>query len=83
MQFSPVHGRHRESLRQAGERRRAHYARHRRSAAFWDAYQQIQNELAEAFPEHRAELCNRMATFAQRLGAVEEAQLVDAEVRPD
>ncbi|WP_409476313.1 hypothetical protein [Stenotrophomonas sp. Y-13] len=83
MHIPPVHGRHRESLRQAGERLRAHYARHRRSAAFWDAYQQIQNELAAAFPEHRAELCNRMATFAQRLGAVEEAQLVDAAVRPD
>ena len=77
MHLSPVHGRHRQSLRQAGERLRAYYARHHRSAAFWDAYQQIQNELADAFPDHHAELCNRMAAFAQRLGAVEEAQLLD------
>lgn len=64
-------------FQQAGERLRAQYARHQSTAAFWDAYQQIQAELTAEFPELRTELCNRLAVLAQRLGAVEQAQLLD------
>jgi len=69
MHTQPIHGNRRRFLRQAGARLRAQYARHHRSAAFWEACQQIQNELADGFPGHQAELCNRMAAFVQRLGA--------------
>ena len=65
------------SLQQAAERLRAQYSRHRSTAAFWNAYQQIQGELTDEFPELRAELCNRMAELAQQLGAVEKAQLLE------
>ncbi|WP_305804260.1 hypothetical protein [Stenotrophomonas sp. YIM B06876] len=65
------------SLADVGERLRTQYARHQRSASFWNAYQAIQDELAESFPGQRVELCNLMAEIAQRLGAVEQAQLVD------
>lgn len=67
----------RRCLQQAGERLRTQFARHRSSAPFWDAYQQVQGELVAAFPEQRAELCDRLAVLAQHLGAVEKAQLLD------
>lgn len=77
MQTTPIQANSRRSLQDAGERLRAQYARHRSSAPFWDAYQQVQGELVAAYPDQRAELCNRLAVFAQRLGAVEKAQLLD------
>ncbi|WP_293707501.1 MULTISPECIES: hypothetical protein [unclassified Stenotrophomonas] len=67
----------RRSLQHAGEQLRQQYARHRCSAPFWDAYHQVQRELVAVFPERQAELCNRLAVFAQRLGAVEKAQLLE------
>ena len=66
----------RRPLHQAAARLRRQFARHQRGAAFWDAYQQIQHELVRAFPDHQTELCDRMALWAQRLGAVERAQLL-------
>ncbi|MGV8960755.1 MAG: hypothetical protein ACOH1V_10245 [Stenotrophomonas sp.] len=65
------------TIADAGERLRAQYARHHRSARFWDAYQAIQDELTESFPGQRVELSNLMAELAQRLGAVEQAQRVE------
>lgn len=65
------------SLERVRERLRVQYSRHRNSAGFWDAYQALQAELAERFPDQHVELCNRMAEIAQRLGAVKQAQLVD------
>lgn len=67
----------RSLLAHACERLRIHYSHHRSSADFWDAYQAIQIELAEHFPERRVELCNLMAEIAQQLGAVDQAQLVE------
>ncbi len=69
--------RNRPSLKEAGDRLRQQYDRHRSSAPFWDAYQQVQRELVAAFPEQQAELCNHLAVVAQRLGAVEHAQLLE------
>lgn len=77
MQVMPIQNRSRRSLQEASHRLRRHYDRYRSSAPFWDAYQQVQRELVSAFPEHQAELCNRLAVFAQRLGAVEKAQLLE------
>ncbi|MBD9535538.1 hypothetical protein ATCM_13780 [Stenotrophomonas sp. ATCM1_4] len=77
MFIAPIQASSRRSLQQAGERLRQHYQRYRSSAPFWDAYQQVQRELVAAYPEHQAELCNRLAVFAQRLGAVEKAQLLE------
>jgi len=77
MYITPNPSRSRRSLQHAGEQLRQHYERHRCSAPFWDAYQQIQCELVAAFPEQQAELCDRLAVFAQRLGAVEKAQLLE------
>jgi hypothetical protein len=77
MHTMPIQANSRRSLLRASERLRAQYARHRSSAPFWDAYQQVQGELVAAFPGQRAELCNRLAVLAQDLGAVEKAQLLD------
>lgn len=72
----------RPSLKEAGDTLRRQYARHRSSAPFWDAYQRVQRELVAAYPEQQAELCNHLAVVAQRLGAVEQAQLLET-VRAD
>ncbi len=77
MFIAPIQASSRRSLQQAGEWLRQQYQQYRSSAPFWDAYQQVQRELVAAYPEHQAELCNRLAVFAQRLGAVEEAQLLE------
>ncbi len=77
MQLMPIQNHSRRSLQEASHRLRRQYERHRSSAPFWDTYQQVQRELVAAFPEHQAELCNRLAIFAQRLGAVEKAQLLE------
>ncbi|AMJ58643.1 MULTISPECIES: hypothetical protein [Stenotrophomonas] len=77
MYTTPIQQSSRRSLQLAGEQLRQQYEQHRCTAPFWDAYQQIQRELVRAFPEHQAELCNRLAVFAQSLGAVEEAQLLE------
>ncbi|WP_282270507.1 hypothetical protein [Stenotrophomonas sp. PS02298] len=80
MYTTPIQHSSRQSLQRAGEQLRQQYARHRCSAPFWDAYQQVQRELVAAYPERQAELCNRLAVFAQRLGAVEQAQLLELAV---
>lgn len=67
---------HRTSIASARERLQAQYSRHRNSADFWDAYQAIQSELAATFPDERVEVCNLMAHIAERLGAVDHAQLI-------
>ena len=80
MYTTPIQNSSRRSLQLAGEQLRQQYAQHRCTAPFWDAYQQVQRDLVAAFPEHQAELCNRLAVFAQRLGAVEKAQLLELAV---
>lgn len=77
MYTTPNQSSSRRSLQDAGEQLRQQYARHHRSAPFWDAYHQVQRDLVAAFPEQQTELCNRLAVFAQRLGAVEKAQLLE------
>jgi uncharacterized protein YlxP (DUF503 family) len=77
MYRTPIHKDRRSLLAHVGERLRVQYSNHHSSADFWDAYQAIQIELAESFPDQRVELCNLMAEIAQKLGAVDQAQLVD------
>ncbi len=69
------------SLERVRERLCVQYSRHRNSAGFWDAYQALQTELADRFPDQHVDLCNRMAQIAQRLGAVKQAQLVGDSAR--
>ena len=63
-------------LTDAWERLQAHYAAHHNSAPFWSHYQALQDELIRAHPQHRIHVCNRLATFAERLGVVPQAQLL-------
>ncbi|KAF1014859.1 MAG: hypothetical protein GAK31_02346 [Stenotrophomonas maltophilia] len=58
------------------ERLQEQYALHQRSAPFWSAYQGLQLELVRQHPRDRVRLCNAMAALAERLGAVEHAQLL-------
>ncbi len=63
-------------LTDAWERLQAYYAAHQNSAPFWTRYQALQDELILAHPQQRIDVCNRLATFAERLGVVRHAQLL-------
>lgn len=65
------------SLTLAWDQLQAQYATHRRTASFWSAYQAIQEELMRFHPQHPVDVCNHMAGFAERLGAVANAQLLE------
>lgn len=65
------------SLILAWEQLQAHYATHHNSAAFWSAYQAIQDDLMRFHPQHQITVCNHMAHLAERLGVVHHAQLLD------
>lgn len=52
------------------------YALHQRSAPLWSAHQDIQQALLHNHPRELVRLCNAMAGMAERLGAVEYAQLL-------
>jgi hypothetical protein len=52
------------------------HAQHDNGAPFWSAYQAIQAALTEAHPHERVAVCDQLATFAERLGAVEHAHLL-------
>ncbi|MGA6536574.1 hypothetical protein ACPEH7_00265 [Stenotrophomonas sp. NPDC101269] len=60
----------------AWEQLQASYTRHRNSAPFWSAYQAIQNELMLSHPKRCIDVCNQLATLAERLGVVAHAQLL-------
>lgn len=60
----------------AWEQLQVSYARYRNSAPFWSAYQAIQNELMASHPNHGIDVCNQLATLAERLGVVAHAQLL-------
>ncbi len=64
------------ALSRAWEQLKVHHDRHRNSAPFWSAYQAIQDDLARSHPQHRVDVCNGLATFAERLGVVGHAQLL-------
>jgi hypothetical protein len=64
------------ALSEAWEQLQLHYATHRNSAPFWSAYQAIQDQLTRSHPQHRIDVCNRLATLAERLGVVDHAQLL-------
>jgi len=70
------------ALSAAWEQLQRHYAIHQNAAPFWSAYQAIQNALTHRHPQHRIDICNRLATLAERLGVVDHAQLL-AERRPE
>ncbi len=70
------------ALSAAWEQLQRHYAIHQNSAPFWSAYQAIQDALTRSHPQHRIDVCNRLATLAERLGVVDHAQLL-AERRPE
>ncbi|WP_312237672.1 hypothetical protein [Stenotrophomonas sp.] len=70
------------ALSDAWEQLQVHYATHQNSAPFWSAYQAIQDQLTRSHPQHRIDVCNQLATLAERLGVVDQAQLL-AERRPD
>ncbi|WMJ70533.1 hypothetical protein [Stenotrophomonas sp. 24(2023)] len=58
------------------ERLQQQFALHQRSAPFWSAYQGLQQDLVRQHPHDHVRLCNAMAGLAERLGAVEHAQLL-------
>ncbi|MNK21642.1 hypothetical protein D3C87_399050 [compost metagenome] len=64
------------ALSDAWEQLQVHYATHRNTAPFWTAYQFLQEALIDAHPHDRVELCNQLATFAEQLGVVDQAQLL-------
>lgn len=66
----------RDPMARAGERLRLQYLRHHNSAPFWTAYQCIQAELIADFPDESLQLCNVMASIAQRLGALDTAHII-------
>ncbi|MEG2804514.1 hypothetical protein [Stenotrophomonas sp.] len=70
------------ALSSAWDQLQVHHATHRNAAPFWSAYQAIQEALILAHPQHRVDLCNQLATFAERLGVVDHAQLV-SRTRPE
>ena len=65
------------SLTLAWEQLQAQYAAHHKTAPFWSAYQAIQEELLRFHPQHQVDVCNHLAGFAERLGAVDAAQLLE------
>ncbi|MEG0193481.1 MAG: hypothetical protein RR831_17565 [Stenotrophomonas sp.] len=58
------------------DRLQQQYALHQRSASFWSAYQDMQQDLLHDHPRDMERLCDAMAGMAERLGAVEHAQLL-------
>lgn len=70
------------ALSAAWEQLQRHYAAHENSAPFWSAYQAIQDALTHRHPQHRIDVCNRLATLAERLGVVDHAHLL-GERRPE
>ncbi|WP_411852192.1 hypothetical protein ACLB90_06685 [Stenotrophomonas sp. LGBM10] len=60
----------------AWEQLQVSYTKYRNSAPFWSAYQAIQNELMLSHPKRCIDVCNQLATLAERLGVVTHAQLL-------
>lgn len=59
------------------ERLMQQFVLYRSSAAFWSAFQGMQEEVTRDHPRDHVRLCNAMADMAQELGAVPQAQLID------
>lgn len=70
---SPAHD---PALVQAWKALQAQYAIHRNPAPFWNACQAIQDDLIDSHPAQCIDLCNPLATLAERLGVVDRAQLL-------
>jgi len=76
MQAHAVRPRSDPALAAIWSRLQQQYALHQRSAPFWSAYQDMQQDLLHDHPRDLVRLCNAMAAMAERLGAVEHAQLL-------
>ena len=58
------------------ERLMQQFILYRSSAAFWSAFQGMQEEVTRDHPREHVRLCNALADIAQQLGPVPQAPLI-------